>query len=93
MGKHLLTPSVRKSAIVGLKDEKDENLLDDEGQISNKGFLKLLEIALQHADNDYIVYRKDDYGESQIYSIENNIKDWEKMKCVKIIRINCFQFS
>ena len=80
VGKHLLTPSVRKSAIVGLKDEKDENLLDDEGQISKKGFLKLLEIALQHADNDYIVYRKDDDGERQIYSIANNIKDWEKMK-------------
>ena len=36
-------------------------------------------------DNDYIVYRKDEDGERQIYSIANNIKDWEKMK--KIVKM------
>eukprot|EP00943_MAST-04B_sp_MAST-4B-sp1_P008242 g8242.t1 len=86
VGQHLLTPSNRKSAIMALEEEADSELLDDERQISRQGFLKLLEIVLQHADNDYIVYRKDENGESKVYSIANNIKDWDKMKKIAYVQ-------
>ena len=62
VGRHLLTPSVRRSALMALEEEKDEELMDEERQVSKKGFLELLAVALQHADNDYIVYRTDEKG-------------------------------
>ena len=80
VGRHLLTPSVRRSALMALEEEKDDELMDEERQVSKKGFLELLAVALQHADNDYIVYRTDEKGNKEVYSIANNIKDWEKMK-------------
>ena len=76
----MLTPSVRRSALLALEEEKDDELMDEERQVSKKGFIELLAVALQHADNDYIVYRTDEKGNKEVYSIANNIKDWEKMK-------------
>ena len=80
VGRHLLTPSVRRSALMALEETNDDELMDEERQVSKKGFIELLAVALQHADNDYIVYRTDEEGNKEVYSIANNIKDWEKMK-------------
>merc|ERR1711916_426113 len=85
VGRHLLTPSVRRSALMALEEEKDEELMDEERQVSKKGFLELLAVALQHADNDYVVYRTDEKGSKEVYSIAKNIKDWEKMK--KLVKL------